>query len=299
MFAFIQNQTQTSVCNLDGDVLDTLRNDIPNLQIETVPLSQGTYSIVYSGELRLSEETSIVVKVQSVNLNNFDMQTVRLCVHQFDEEVGIMSYLQDYNLSPRVYRSGFYYNTQPVIRDNKVKPVIRDNERKADSLYHYIIMERLSIVTDLLRQNTPSSLTEIVTMAVDTSDQMLSYGVCHRDYTLRNLGYRVNNNIFTLVPFDFGLSRYTRVIDDSVTNVHIERIRLYSTLFCDVNISDVQTLIDIIRIPEIPIHTIKNRRDAERVYPILNSKYLELYNSTLSTEIKHINSLRKRSINVL
>jgi hypothetical protein len=148
-------------------------------------IGQGQNGCIYEGTANGYE--TFVIKTQSFRAVSF--KDLEKNINQMANEIGIMMYLQDLDLSPEVYSYKFLYS-----------------EKKKRILF-VIIMEKLAMVDDLFTQNE-ATLEDMSIAAIEVLDKMIDVGIAHRDLKWNNLGYRDIDGQMMLVPFDFGMSHH-------------------------------------------------------------------------------------------
>jgi hypothetical protein len=246
-------------------------------------IAQGGFATVYQGIADGYEP--FVVKTQSFKTSSF--KELEKNINLISNEIGIMMYLQEYNLSPEVYSYKFLYS------------------EKKNNMMCVIIMEKLSMVDHLFTQNE-ATLEEMSIQAINVLDKMIDVGIAHRDLKWNNLGYKNVDGQRVVIPFDFGMSHHIQVGDlkkiEAYRNMDVTKLLhdtacVYDTISSNSDSKrqsrriheDWIKSVDIISFPGIRLNT------NDEVTPISESD-LETYISDLDKKYRNYQRLTYENI---
>jgi serine/threonine protein kinase len=235
---------------------EELRNVFPSFKKIGGIIGTGTYGQVYYCRI---EDEDCVVKVQQ--LNSFgNILEIQKFISSCSHEIEMMLYLQDYDMSPLVYYYKFFYNPSTKI------------------IHNIIVMENL-LMSDHLIESNKVNACEMAVKALKASDLMIKLGVSHRDYKWSNIGCRITNGQVSVVPFDFGLSKYINNVDKLPEKMN--RLLLISdSIGLQVDFSTKQKMFDLLKPQDIPDYVFHTDNDLSVVGSFVHDFYMFLYTSS-------------------
>jgi serine/threonine protein kinase len=256
---------------MTGNIMDTL---IDELQTENFSsylrlISTGAYGKIYSCKI---EGEECVLKIQNYKKQKDNDESTPNVYSQIGDrirrwsgEIEKMLYLQDHNLSPYIYYYGFYY------------------DKFEAKLYNVIVMEKLEVVDEMIVLENESGnidvIIDITLKSLETINHLNNIGVSHRDYKWDNIGCRIKNGVLSVVPFDFGVSRFITQSQNK-DMFSIDRIRLITTIMClNIDDSTMEIMYNLIRTKDMPPSHMLTTHTRD-MFKKFDMEYTKLYDDT-------------------
>jgi hypothetical protein len=250
---------------ISGSFMDILIEELIDKFSSSVSIgaykSEGSYGKTYPCQI-LGEDCVIKIQKYKKDKDEDVFSEIGKQIKLWSGEIEKMLYLQDLDLSPYIYYYGFYYDETLV------------------KLYNVIIMEKLQVSEKLIESGTVDII-DITLKTLETMNNLINVGVSHRDYKWDNIGCRITHGVLTVVPFDFGISRYTTKSQDKDVS-HIDRIRLITTTMgLKVGITNIRIMYNLIRTKDMPLaDMIKTHIHVANLFSKFNKEYFKLYHDT-------------------
>jgi hypothetical protein len=189
----------SSITSITSTINSVFQDEFEGFKV-VKQIARGGFSRVYEGTANGYEP--FVVKTHCFKTSSF--KELEKNINLIANEIGIMMYLQEFNLSPEVYSYKFLYS------------------EKTNLMISVIIMEKLGMVDHLFTQQE-ATFEEMSIQVINVLDKMIDVGISHRDLKWNNVGYKNVDGKRVLIPFDFGMSHHIQVGD-------LEKIEAYRNM---------------------------------------------------------------------
>jgi hypothetical protein len=273
---------------MSGSIVDTVETELsvefPLFKMGLI-VGQGVYSKVYSFQI---DEQTYIMKIQKLDLGkteknriqdrddgmcylsceNSGFSDIQINIDYWSSEIEKMLFLEKHDLSPHIYYYGFYY------------------DKTCKKFYNVIVMENLQMIETLINRSDINSsdmnIVDIVTKVLNVSRCLIKMGVAHCDFKWSNLGYRITDEVISVIPFDFGISKYINqcIPFENEDLIDIDHSRLIGSM-CDINMyMDVmrkKIVYDLIRTPTMPECNMDTHKDFIDTCCIFTTRYMKLY----------------------